>query len=295
MKHLFPLLVLAALCLLSCTGGLEVPVPEGGDGEGAEVRTGWLELPARSSDDGLDFYSRACSIDGKALRNYSFYWDYTNRVSRWVAYPLCAVYLGDSGRSEAWGYDPLLPAAKQQNVSGGYKEGNCGWYARGHQLPSADRTASYTLNATTFYGTNMTPQDNDFNGGVWATLEGKIRSWATSSDTLYVVTGCVPEGSENYVVDRSSNRITVPTAYFKAVLRYKKGSTLGRGGYMAAAFWYDHEGFPRVFSKSESMSVRALEQKLGYDLFVNLPAKVGESAAEAIENENPASVNWWWQ
>jgi hypothetical protein len=42
------------------------------------------------------------------------------------------------------------------------------------------------------------------------------------------------------------------------------------------------------------MSIRALEEKLGINLFVNLPEAVGVSAAEAIETENPAGVSWWW-
>ena len=143
---------------------------------GSSVIPQWLELPATDASDGLDFFARDCRLEDKMIRNYSFYWDYSNRVSHWVAYPLCKVYLGTAGRSEAWGYDPLLPAMKQQNVSGGYKEGNNGWYARGHQLPSEDRTANVSLNATTFYGTNIVPINNDFNGGVWHTLEEKVRS-----------------------------------------------------------------------------------------------------------------------
>jgi endonuclease G len=291
-KHLVALLPLAA-CVLSCRGWLDVSstleVP------GTQAVAQWLELPEMSAADGLDFFSRTCTLDGKTVRNYSFYWDYTNRVSHWVAYPLCSVYLGNSGRSEAWGYDPFLPAAKQQNVSGGYKEGDNGWYTRGHQLPSADRTANSILNQTTFYGTNITPQDNDFNGGVWMSLEEKIRTWAKNSDTLYVVTGCVTKGAKHYVLDRSNFRVTVPAAYYKAVLRYSKNSTQGRGGFMAAAFWYDHENYPRTFSKSESLSVAALEEKLGYKLFVNLDEVVGEDVANSIKSEIPATVSWWWQ
>ena len=203
--------------------------------------------------------------------------------------------MGSSGRSEAWGYDPFLPAAKQSNVSGGFKEGDNGWYARGHQLPSADRTVNDVINATTFYGTNITPQDNDFNAGVWATLEGRVRAWANSSDTLYVVTGCVTDWAKHYVYDRSNNKVTVPTAYYKAVLRYRKDATIGHRGYMAAAFWYNHEGYPQTFSKNESLSVAALEERLGYELFVNLSDVVGPDAASSIKSEKPSTVNWWWQ
>lgn len=287
------LLLSLAACLLSCTGWLNVPSTPPGTEPAAVAH--WLELPETSATDGLDFFSRTCTLDGKTVRNYSFYWDYSNRVSHWVAYPLCSAYLGASGRSDAWGYDPLLPASKQQNVSGGYKAGDSGWYSRGHQLPSADRTAGEALNRTTFYGSNITPQAEEFNGGAWMILEEKVRAWARRSDTLYVVTGCVTDGAKHYVLDRSSNRVTVPAAYYKAVLRYSADTTPGRGGFMAAAFWYDHEGYPRNFSKREALSIEALEQRLGFALFVNLADKVGSETALAIKQEDPANVDWWWQ
>lgn len=286
-------LLLLTACLLSCVGRLEGAAPPGVEpGAGPH----WLELPETSATDGLDFFSRSCTLDDRTLRNYSFYWDYTHLVSRWVAYPLCRAYLGESGRSDAWGYDPLLPASKQQNVSGGYKVGDSEWYSRGHQIPSADRTADAALNKTTFYSTNITPQQEGFNGGVWMILEEKVRSWAKKSDTLYVITGCVTDGAKHYVLDRSNSRITVPVAFFKAVLRYSRNTTLGHGGYMAVAFWYDHnKSYPRRLSKNESLSVEALERKLGYGLFVNLASEVGADLARAIKQEDPATVNWWWQ
>lgn len=268
----------------------------GDGGSGAFAPFNWLELPQTSATDDLDFFWHDTEIDGRKVRNYSFYWNYTDRVSIWVAYPLCSAYMGSQDRSEAWGYDMLLPAAKQQNVSGGYRVGNNGFYDRGHQIPSADRTANYSMNAATFYGTNMTPQKNDFNAGIWAKLEKKVRDWSKLSDTLYVVTGCVTTGWKNYVLDRSNAQIPAPTAYFKAVLRYKGNSTVGRSGYMGAAFWYEHETVDwgdRNFSKNESLSISELEQKLGYQLFVNLPDRVGAATANEIKSEKPSTMNWW--
>jgi endonuclease G len=255
----------------------------------------WLELPATSADDDLSFFSHDCTIGGKKLRNYAYYWNFDARVAHWVAYPLCSVYMGSSGRSEAWGFDPLMPASLQQDVSGGYQ--GSGRYDRGHQLPSADRTASYSLNATTFYGVNMTPQNNTLNTGVWSALESKVRDWAKRSDTLYVVTGCVVTGSTSYALDRSGHHVTVPVAYFKALLRYQKNSTIGYADYMAAGFWYDHYEYSqsgKSFGKGQSMSLDELEEKLGYKLFVNLPEQVGAETAAKIKSEKPANVSWWW-
>jgi len=50
-----------------------------------------------------------------------------------------------------------------------------------------------------------------------------------------------------------------------------------------------------AFSKSYSMSVSALEKKLGYKLFVNLDKKVGDETAKKIKDQDPTTVTWWWQ
>ena len=291
-----------ALVLASCTDGLDQSqVPSvGGSGPGTSsyARQRWLELPETSPLDSYDFFCRQYRLGGSMLRNYSFYWNYDDRVSMWVAYPLSRAYLGSSKRTDAWGYDPLLPASKQQNVSGGYKIGNNPviFYTRGAQLPSTHRTASQELNATTFYGTNMTPQSDDFSSGIWATLDNKVRTWAEKSDTLYVITGCVVKDAQYYVLDRSAATITVPTAYFKAVLRYQKNATLGYEDFLAAGFWFEHRNYSNTLDvKAQAVSVSELETRLGYSLFVNLPDRVSSSAVQQIKTENPANVKWWWQ
>ena len=213
--------------------------------------------------------------------------------------------MGSSSRSDAWALDPLLDESQQPVLHfHGFSVGNSGKYDRGHQVPSADRpnTGSGTdnPNAMTFYGTNMTPQLNGFNGGIWVNLEGLVRSWANSSDTLYVVTGCVvdyPEGETvKYALDNAGKKVTVPTGYYKIVLRYSASSTFGYSGYSACAILFEHKVYGNKNVTSEySMSVDDLEKKLGIDFFVNLPAKVGEETAAKIEAENPAKVSWWWR
>lgn len=266
--------------------------------------TGWLELPSVPA--GTDFFTHSMTIGSVKTRNYSFIWDYDNLVAPWVAYPLSRWNVGTGSRSDAWGLDPLLDEDKQPVLHfRGYSVGNSGRYDRGHQLPSADRPNIGTdpkknPNAMTFYGTNMTPQLNGFNGGIWANLEGKVRSWAKGSDTLYVVTGCVvdyPKGETvKYALDNNGKKVTVPTAYYKAVLRYMKSSTFGYSGYSACAVWLDHKVYStKTIDSSYSMSVDDLEEKLGIDFFVNLPAKVGEDVATRIEAEEPKDVTWWWR
>lgn len=262
--------------------------------------TGWLELPSVPA--GTDFFAHSMTIGSVKTRNYSFIWDYDNLVAPWVAYPLCKWNMAKNvKRTNAWALDPLLPESKQPVLYRGFSKGNNGWYARGHQIPSADRLTSYESNAMTFYGTNMTPQIQEgFNGDIWETLEGMVRSWANKSDTLYVVTGCVIDYKDGetvkYAVDNYGKKVTVPTAYYKVVLRYMKNSTVGYSGYSACAVWLDHKVYStKTIDSSYSMSVDDLEKRLNIDFFVNLPAKVGEETTARIEAEEPKSVTWWWR
>lgn len=272
------------------------PTPSGGN---LSPKTGWMELPA--IPEGMDAFTHSMTVGSVSTRNYSFLWDYDNLVAPWVAYPLCVWNMsGKAGRTDAWALDPLLPANKQPVLTRGFSEGNAGWFARGHQIASADRQTSYSSNAMTFYGTNMTPQINKgFNADIWANLEGKVRSWAGRSDTLYVVTGCVIDYKEGetvkYAVDNYGKKVTVPTAYYKVVLRYMKNSTVGYSGYSACAVWLDHKVYStKNIDSKYSMPVKDLEKKVGMDFFVNLPVVVGEEMAAKIESEDPSKVSWWW-
>ena len=250
-------------------------------------KAAWMELPAMDNPD-LGYYSHSFKMDGKTYRNYSFGWSQKDRVALWVAYPLCKLYTnGSAGRTNAWALDPLL-GDNSAAPFGGY----AGDYARGHQLPSADRQCCYDANAQTFYGTNMTPQLNEHNEGIWSTLESKVRNIANGSDTTYVVTGVIVSASSKIEKDSYKNNVTIPDAYFKVLLRYSKSSTLGQ--WNAAAFYLEHRKYSENLGKQHSMSVDALEALTGIDFFANLPAKVGEAQAAKIEAAVPADVALWW-
>lgn len=251
------------------------------------AKTGWMELPAMDDPD-LDYYSHSFKMNGKNYRNYSFGWSQKDLVAHWAAYPLCSMYTKKNvGRTDAWAYDPLL-GTDSSAPFGGYG----GSYARGHQVPSADRLCCYEANAQTFYGTNMTPQQNDHNGGIWADLEIKVRNIANNSDTTYVVTGVITEGAKTFTKDSDGKKMTVPVAYFKAVLRYSKSSTLGK--YNAAAFYLEHRAYSEKLGKQHSMSIDELEELTGMDFFVNLPAAAGADQAAKIEAADPADSSLWW-
>ncbi len=250
----------------------------------------WLEMPAVNDADGIGFFTHNMSgglyVDSEksGVRNWSFLWDYENHLSHWVAYPLNKGLIGKGGRTDIWGYDPLIPADQQPNITKTYGGG----WSRGHQIPSADRL-NREANISTFYATNMTPQNYDFNGEIWADLEQQVRGYSSKCDTLYVVTGCDIRGYRMSSGWNTGFSVPVPVAYYKALLR-RKGSD-----YSAVGFYLPHD--PLIAGDSFMdyiMSIDELEQKTGVDFFVNLSVVVGTSNADAIESADPLQTvkNW---
>ena len=272
------------------TPGGDTPGGDTPGGGGDPVFAGWMELPA-TDDSNLYFVAHKSTANASG-RNYSYYWDADALVARWVVYPLNPDIIGTGTRTDKWAEDNALPNGVAQPIL--KKAFNPSSYSRGHQIASADRLR-YADNVQTFYYTNMTPQESKFNGGVWNSLEQKVRSWSGKFDTLYVVTGCVVEGSTKYAFDNSGKRVKVPVGYYKALLGYdksqKKGITSQTGGYTGIAFYFDHFGsYTSSAYMNQSMTIDALEQKVGVDFFVNLPAAVGEEKANKAESTRDT---WW--
>ena len=246
----------------------------------------WMELPSTSQAD-YECHTHWFRLGGQNHRNYTFAWSQKDLVSLWVAYPLCSMHTEKKvSRTEAWSYDPVLGEICSPAPFKGY----AGSYARGHQLPSADRMCCREANEQTFYGSNIMPQLDEHNEGIWNKLESYVRKIAEKADTVYVVTGCIVKNSEELTTDTDGKTITVPVAFYKALLRYEEGAS-----WSGAAFYTEHKNYGKKANdlKAVSMSIDQLEQKTGIDFFVNLPAKIGEKEAAAVEARDPASLPIW--
>ena len=250
------------------------------------TKTQWMELPA-TDNDAYGYYSHSFSMKDKVYRNYSFAWSQDDLVSVWVAYPLNKTYTDKVvDRTDAFKYDPILGKDKSSNPGSGY----AGDYARGHQLPSADRLCSREANEQTFYGTNIVPQLNEHNEKIWSNLENKVRIVANASDTTYVVTGCTVADATEFSTDTDGKKITIPTAFFKAVLVYKKGADQE---WTSAGFFTEHKKYSSNDLKPISMTIDELEEKTGLDFFVNLTDKIGSDKAAEVEAQVPAESSVW--
>lgn len=162
--------------------------------EGARTdHAAWYELPARTTAD--ETITQTVYPASGSQRNYTMYYDKSTYTAYWVAYPLAKGHMGN-GRSDKWQRNPGLAESEQINVwsssygvnlgattSDGY-DSSKEFYARGHQIPNADRNGSDELVVQTYYATNSTPQiQNKFNGGIWQQLESGVRNIAATTDT----------------------------------------------------------------------------------------------------------------
>ncbi|MBP5488660.1 MAG: DNA/RNA non-specific endonuclease [Bacteroidales bacterium] len=249
----------------------------------------FLELPS-GGNSGLTHWA---TMGGRRQRNYTMLYDPSVYASYWVAYPLCAAHLG-SGRTETWAYDPDVAVDKQTKVSSGSYGVNCkgdlyesNYYARGHQIPNADRNGNEEMMAQTYYSTNMTPQiQNGFNGGIWAKLEAGVRGMVPVGDTLYIVTGAAfrkkggNEQVQNIVSTRDGKTLPVPNYYWKAVLKVKRDASGAITDAQTIGFWLPHKEFKKTPYTDFTVSVDQIESWTGFDMFPALPDPI-ESRCES--------------
>ena len=260
---------------------------------------GWYETPVMNikrsgqymvnSSDQTEYYAiHMCAggekgPDGRTARNYTVCYSGQYHCPVWVAAPRHAMYVGSSGRTDAYRQDPDIPSSIQYNSKS--TGGGCN---KGHMLGSAERTSSTATNRDVFYYTNIAPQlSANFNtgGGRWNVLEDYVDT-QVCADTLYEVLGCYFEKytdayGETQVPTTISfggrNDVSMPTMFYYVLLRTKKGNS-GKAlkdctadELKCVAFVRSHVNVRQAVSSRELMSVADLERITGVTYFPNVP------------------------
>lgn len=219
--------------------------------------------------------------------NYSLEYDVTKLHTRWVAFSFDSITAQDKvSRTDAWSWDPQIPAT--YDTSSFFRRSG---YSRGHLVASEDRTFSQEANEQTFYYTNMSPQLQAHNAGIWHRLEHRVQSWGRDRnfcDVLYVAKGGTIR-DDQVLPERLRGKMVIPRYYWMALLM-KRGKT-----YHALAFLTEHKAYPKGAKIDElTLSVRELEAFTGLDFFHHLP----DDIEQAVETESPTtrtSRQLWWQ
>ena len=278
------------------------PQPNPSEGKPANGQTHWLEMPDGYlvGGDGMYCVTHRAKMNGRSERNYTILYDSNMYTSYWVAYPLCQGHMG-SGRKEDWQYDPLIPENKQTSVKGGYGGSIStpnyidNFYARGHQLPNADRSRVYDMQLQTYHSTNLTPQiHHGFNEHIWAKLEAAARyavKDAHVTDTVYIVTGATfNKIGENKTIKKIRNKndgkmLPIPNYYWKVMLKVKRASNGDIIDAKTAAFWLPHEDLNGQLYIDYETTVDQIEAWTGFDFFVNLPL--------TLQQKSEATKEWY--
>lgn len=237
-----------------------ITLKDTGTGKVAEVGQ-YLELPAKKAlPNTMEVQHMLPSNSSE--RNYFLLYDTKMHLAHYVAYPLYNDLMKSGNRTDDWQYDPSIQKSFQPNLLDGSYVGK---YSRGHQLPSADRSASRELNRTTFYFSNMVPQNQTHNGGVWNALEEQVRKLSKTVDTLYVVTGVgFDDTNYQYTQDRSGVDCPIPDYFYKVVVWRDRQER-----WHSKAWCIPHKpltGSPAPYQTTLS----EMETKTGFDFFPRL-------------------------
>lgn len=235
--------------------------------DNANFATGIVELPALRNGANDVFITHSTTFNGKKVTSFSMEYDKSKKHSRWIAFRFDNLTKQQNVKrsDEPFAADPSIPTQYQRVQADFGKKG----YDRGHLCASADRLYSQEVNEQTFYYTNMSPQRNSFNIGIWLTLEGQVQSWGrscTSSDTLYVVKGGTIDKEDQIkgYIDNDRSK-PIPKYYYMALL-FKKGDS-----FKAIAFWMEHTDTQKSLKLSDcALSIDELEEKTGIDFFPSL-------------------------
>ena len=239
------------------------------------------EMPA--TDTSCDYITHYTS-DG--LLNYAMEYSKEKMHSRWVAYRYDSKLKAQvTSRSDEWGVEPFYNNNKTYQIATGF----FGGYNRGHLVGSAERLYSREANVQTFYMSNMSPMNGNFNSIYWGEIETLVRNWGRNcgaGDTLYVVKGGTLDSLLTTTTVKNTLgetvQMAVPKYYYIAVL-----SLSSEGKAKAIGFWIEHKDFKdsslsnlKKIRQAAACTIDELEERTGIDFFCNVPDCI-ENVVEA--------------
>ena len=132
--------------------------------------------------------------------------------AEWVAYMLKKNHLTNDDRKRPY----FIEDPKVRTKSADWRNYKGSGFDRGHLCPAGDRRFTEFAYNETFYTSNISPQDRDFNAGVWNRLEIQVRQWAKRYGELFVVTGGVLEDGLEEIGDED---VDVPRYFYKIIAK----------------------------------------------------------------------------
>jgi endonuclease G len=224
----------------------------------------------------------------KLIKHSAMYLVYSeeHEQAAWVAHVILPdVLTGKVSRTNDFRTDPLVLSGSTDEEDffltttqeDGSKDYDGFGFDRGHLAPSADFRWSQTALSESYFYSNMSPQRPDFNRGIWAEVEGKIRGYLNNYPTvqLYVVTGPVLKPGLP-VVERSINKPSIPEQYFKVVMDLDNQRGI--------AFLLKNEKALDPVS-SYAVTIDQIEELTGIDFYHDVPDVIEEGLESSLDLE----------
>jgi endonuclease G len=209
----------------------------------------------------------------------------------WVTWHLSSADLGSAARQDDFRADTDLPTGWYQVKATDYVGSG---FDRGHNCPSADRTATVADNSATFLMSNMMPQAPNNNQQTWGNLEDYCRTLVRAGNELYIVCGSYGRGgtgSAGYQTTIASGKITVPANCWKVVVVLPVGSNdisrVTSSTRIIAINTPNNNSLNSAWGGYRT-TVDAIEAASGLDLLSALPVSV-QSVVEARTDTGPTN------
>ena len=194
---------------------------------------------------------------------YTVSYNRKRRNPNWVAYELTADEVeGEEPRDGDFIPDPDVRGC--QAADDDYRRS--GW-DRGHLAPAADMKWSEQAMKESFYLSNISPQNNNLNRGVWKSIEELTRNAAKRYNNVLVVTGPVFK-SEKGKGTIGDNKVMIPDAFYKVLL-------INDFGHKGIGFYCENVAGKRKLN-SYARSIDEIEEITGIDFFHRLPDEIEE-------------------
>lgn len=198
-------------------------------------------------------------------QQYALSYNYKLGTPNWVSWEMNSNWFGDVERYEGnFITDNELPSNYTKIKHSDYT--NSG-YDRGHLVRSEERTKTVEDNKSTFLMTNIIPQTQDLNRGVWLNLEYYLENLCKKENKqIFVISGGIYSSGT-----KINNLVAIPDTCYKIAVVLDKGQSrkdITKNTRVIAVKMPNIEGIRSDKWEKYTTTIDAIEYSTGYD-FLN--------------------------
>lgn len=212
-----------------------------------------------------------------AYEGYTVSYNIDHKLANWVAWELTAEEASSTKvrRSDEFVSDPAL-----RNKTAQHEDYSGSGYDRGHLAPAGDMKWSTKAMQESFYFSNICPQNSGLNAGIWNSLEQKSRNWASTYESVLIITGPVIEDGLRKI---GRNKVSVPNKFYKVI------ATIAENEYQGIAFLFENREYQNTSLKTMAIPIDSVEKVTGIDFFHILPTEYERVMESSVD------LSYWFK